>query len=398
MSHRVRFPELDLLRFVAACAVMLFHYTFRGPADGAWNASFPLLDQVSRYGYLGVQVFFILSGFVILLTAYEKNAVGFGIARFVRLYPAYWICVTLTTLVIVIAGGPRHISLRQYLANLTMIHGYFGITDVSGVYWTLAVELKFYFLIFLVLVFRMVHRLSYLLGAWLCVSILLSLKAPHGIANFFLFPEWSSYFIAGSMLFLIHRQGVSAYKLALVSGCYAVSIAYAIGFLPLGAGALESGTSKPVLVGLITVFYLVFIGIALRKRSPTTADRFYAIGLLTYPLYLIHQDVGYVLLRSAPAALNPYLLLLTIIAVMISLAWLLTFGPERWLAARLKIVLRPFEKGPVHDDKSLLEPPVVIVIPEVGPISASPSFEDLRSVTPRPPLEESAAGQTSGSA
>src|SRR5436190_10531242 len=110
MSHRVRFPELDLLRFIAACAVMLFHYTFRGPRDGFWQASFPFLDQISRYGYLGVQVFFILSGFVILLTAYEKNAMGFAMARFVRLFPAYWICVTLTTAVVVIAGGPRHIS------------------------------------------------------------------------------------------------------------------------------------------------------------------------------------------------------------------------------------------------------------------------------------------------
>src|SRR6266700_786805 len=228
MSIRVRFPELDLLRFFAACAVMLFHYTFRGPADNCWPASFPLFGQISRYGYLGVHVFFILSGFVILLTAYQKNAIGFTVARIVRLYPAYWICVTLTALAILVAGNQRHLSLRQYFLNLTMVHGYFGIKDVSGVYWTLAVELKFYFLIFLVLLLRMVHKLGYLLGAWLGASILLSLREPHGIANFFLFPEWSSYFIAGAMLFLIHREGPTTYKLAVVAGCYAFSIGYAV--------------------------------------------------------------------------------------------------------------------------------------------------------------------------
>src|SRR5438270_12403196 len=113
---------------------MLFHYVFHGPQTHVWPASFPLLSQIFQYGYLGVHVFFILSGFVILLTAYEKNALGFALARFIRLYPAYWICVTLTAFALVLAGDQQHLSLRQYFANLTMVHGYFGIRDVSGVY------------------------------------------------------------------------------------------------------------------------------------------------------------------------------------------------------------------------------------------------------------------------
>src|SRR5437763_8186172 len=115
VNSRVRFPELDLLRFLAACAVMLFHYTFRGPQIHAWPASFLLLSQIFRYGYLGVNVFFILSGFVILLTAYEKDALAFTIARIVRLYPAYWLCVTLTTVAIIMCGNIGGIvTLGQY--------------------------------------------------------------------------------------------------------------------------------------------------------------------------------------------------------------------------------------------------------------------------------------------
>jgi hypothetical protein len=83
VNSRFRFPELDLLRFLAACAVMLFHYTFRGPQTHSWMASFPVLSQIFQYGYLGANVFFILSGFVILLTAYEKDAITFTIARVV---------------------------------------------------------------------------------------------------------------------------------------------------------------------------------------------------------------------------------------------------------------------------------------------------------------------------
>jgi len=341
MSNRVRFPELDLLRCLAAVAVMLFHYLFRGPADHCWPASFPLLGQIFKYGYLGVNVFFLLSGFVILLTAYEKDAVDFTVARIIRLYPAYWFSVTLTASVLALCGFPlHHISLPQYLTNLTMVHSFLNIPDVSGVYWSLAVELKFYFLIFLILLARQIHNLSALLGAWLVASLLLSLRAPHGIAVFFLFPEWSSYFIAGAMFFLIHRQGINAYKILVIAGCYGLSVAYALRILPLGeSGPAALDVSAPVLVTLLTLFYLIFFAIALRKRHPQSSNAFYVVGLITYPLYLLHQDLGYVLLRWAAPVVNHYVLVCAAMAAMIALAWLVNRGPERWLALALHNLL-----------------------------------------------------------
>ncbi len=357
MKTRERFPELDLLRFLAACAVMLFHYTWRGPAQHVWPASFPMLGQIFRYGDLGVNVFFILSGFVILLTAYDKNALSFSIARFIRLYPAYWICLTLTTIAILLAGNsaPR-LTPHQYLANLTMAHSYFGVRDVSGVYWTLAIELKFYFLIFVILAFRQARRIRYWLGLWLAASIFLSFQAPHGVARFFLFPEWSSYFIAGATFFLIYRHGPSFYKLFLLIVCYGLSICYATDLLPLGGPTLSFQLSSSVLVSLVTAFYLVFLWIALRPRSaasskqpetsnhpaiaPGRGSRFLCLlGLITYPLYLIHQDIGYILLHSAPPKLNQYLVLGTVCCAAIGLAWLIHVGPEKWLARRLRVLL-----------------------------------------------------------
>jgi len=316
---------------------MLFHYTFRGPADHWWSASFPLLRQIFKYGFLGVNVFFLLSGFVILLTAYEKDAIAFTIARIVRLYPAYWISVTLTALVLVLVRDPRHhISLGLYLTNLTMIQNYLNVPDVSGVYWSLAVELKFYFLIFLILLARQIHNLSKFLGAWLVASVLLSLKKPHGIANFFLFPEWSSYFIAGAMFFLIHRQGISAYKILVIISCYALSVAYALGILPLGdKGTAALDVSGPVLVTLLGLSYLLFFVIAIRQGRPGSSTAFYVVGLITYPLYLLHQDLGYVLLRWASPLLNRYVLLCAVMAAMIALAWLVNRGLERRLASVL---------------------------------------------------------------
>jgi peptidoglycan/LPS O-acetylase OafA/YrhL len=343
MNSRPRFPELDLLRFLAACGVMLFHYTYLGPQHHSWPGSFPILGQIFKYGYLGVDIFFMLSGFVILLTAYEKDAFAFTIARMLRLYPAYWICVTLTALAIVITGANHHsITVFQYLANLSMVHGFWGVEDVSGVYWTLAVELKFYFLIFLILAAGQIRQLGSLLGLWLLASIVLSLRQPHGILRFLLFPEWSSYFIAGAMLFLIHREGPSPYKISVVAACYVLSVAYAIKFLPFGGDGLETNFSAPVIASVLTVSYATFLFVSLRPRSEGGSNPFYMLGLITYPLYLLHQDIGFILLRSAPSGLNRLLLLCTVMAAMIVLSWVVHIGPEKWLLSRLKsLLVRP---------------------------------------------------------
>lgn len=341
MNSRARFPELDLLRFIAACGVMLYHYTYVGPRNHLSTVSYPFLSHIFKYGFLGVDVFFILSGFVILLTAYEKDAIAFTLARMVRLYPAYWICVTLTAAVIVLTRSlpATTITPFQYFANLTMVHGFFGIRNVSGVYWTLAIEIQFYFLIFLVLLIGQVRRIRYALGVWLLASIILSFCRPHGVLHFFLLPEWSSYFIAGAMLFLIHREGASPYKLCVVGICYLLSVAHVVKLLPLGTSPLEADLSAPVIASALAVSYITFLFIAMRPQSESGSNPFYILGLITYPLYLLHQDIGYILLRSAPKGMNPLLLLAVVMAAMIAFAWLVHVGPEKWLTLRLKSLL-----------------------------------------------------------
>jgi peptidoglycan/LPS O-acetylase OafA/YrhL len=155
----------------------------------------------------------------------------------------------------------------------------------------------------------------------------------------FLFPQWSSYFIAGAMFFLIHREGPSGYKLFMVGACYILSVAYAIKLLPLGSGWLEASFSAPVIACFLAVAYGMFLVIALRPRTDGGSNPFFILGLITYPLYLLHQDIGFILLRSAPASFNRGLLLSAVIVVIIGLSWVVHIGPEKWLASRLKLLL-----------------------------------------------------------
>ncbi|MCU0650139.1 MAG: hypothetical protein MUF00_19285, partial [Gemmatimonadaceae bacterium] len=76
----------------------------------------------AKYGYLGVELFFMISGFVILMTAANGSVRDFVISRAVRLYPAFWVCCTATFLVTMFIGEPRYsASLEQYIVNMTML-------------------------------------------------------------------------------------------------------------------------------------------------------------------------------------------------------------------------------------------------------------------------------------
>jgi peptidoglycan/LPS O-acetylase OafA/YrhL len=108
LNQKSRVNEVDLLRFLAVIGVVFFHYAFRGYAsEGMTTMPYPLAP-IAKYGYFGVHLFFIISGFVIMLSASSGNLRNFIISRIVRLYPAFWICCTITFLFVLIMGAPRY--------------------------------------------------------------------------------------------------------------------------------------------------------------------------------------------------------------------------------------------------------------------------------------------------
>ncbi|MCF2491443.1 acyltransferase [Dyadobacter sp. CY347] len=139
-----RFLELDALRGIAAIMVVLFHYTL--------SSNGKLLGWEFRYGVTGVDLFFMISGFVIFMTTSRiKQWPHFLVSRFARLYPAFWCCMSLTAIVMIYIE-PQLFSLSRLLANLTMASIFFDEEYLDQSYWTLLVELMFYFWIVLLLI------------------------------------------------------------------------------------------------------------------------------------------------------------------------------------------------------------------------------------------------------
>jgi peptidoglycan/LPS O-acetylase OafA/YrhL len=335
-----RFHELDLLRFVAAASVMLFHYTVRGPI--AENLP-PLtvsasLVPVGQYGFLGVSLFFLISGFVILMTAANGSVKHFAVSRVVRLYPAFWVACTATFLALMVL--PHHTptpTFREYLLNLTMVSGFAHVPYVDGVYWSLLVEIRFYVLVFLLLVLGQIGRVKPLFGAWLVLYVITTVH-PLPILTTLLLPGAAPYFIAGAMLYLISREGLSPYKVALIVACYVVSAWELVRDL----GDIQSKThttlSPIALCAIVGAFYVVGLLVSTGRTARFASDRWILLGALTYPLYLVHQRIGYGLLTLGHGRLPPSLLFWGVVAAMMAAAYVVT-RIERVAAPRMRAYL-----------------------------------------------------------
>jgi len=336
-NNHTRFYEIDLLRFLAAMAVVFFHYTFRGYAEGAYSPiEFPVINEFSRYGYLGVNLFFIISGFVILLSAMNRTAISFASSRFIRLYPAFWAGVTLSAIVIYFFGMPHFsVGMSQYLMNMTMISGYLGIEHIDGVYWTLLVELKFYALIFLLLLINKIKQIEYFLAAWLVVVFINAVVPLPKIISFLVFPEWAALFISGALFYLIYINGFNVFRGIMLFCAYLLALYYGIQEVNEVSRYYSSSFSITVALFWISFFYLIFVLIILNKMSWIRSDKLVKIGLLTYPLYLVHQNIGFIVFNAFGESINKYVLLIGLILVMVLVAWLINRLVERPLGGFL---------------------------------------------------------------
>lgn len=305
------------------------------------------LEDFSKYGYLGVDLFFIISGFVILMTALNSDLTNFMISRFSRLYPAYWFCLLITTVVIVLFGSPIfEVTTFQIAANLTMFNGFFEIPYVDGVYWSLLIELKFYILIGIILLFRAIKHIKIFALVLLAVAILQLLlpfkdaPLPLKLLYFMAFPRWSSYFIAGMFFFLIYKEGRKWQYLLAIFGCYLVSLQYSflkVDYMNEMYSHHFSYTSASL---FITVFYFLFYLISVERLNFLNVKSFLAIGGLTYPLYLIHQNVGYIVLNHLGPYINKWVLLVLLITFMLTFTYLINNKIEKPLGNYFKAKLR----------------------------------------------------------
>jgi len=322
---------------LAALAVVLFHYV--AISKPAWGESprelFPALYPVAAYGWMGVELFFVISGFVICMSAWGRPLGDFFVSRAARLYPVYWVGIAVTTAAL-LALGEYKLKLSQILINLTMLQEPLRVPHVSDVYWTLWVELHFY-LLFAVVVWR---GLNYRRAVAFCVLWTVASVFTHALSvpavTVLVEPQYSMYFVAGIAMYLMHRFGPSLLLWAIVGVSWALALRHITVWQHGQARQTENVVTGAGTSVVITVIFVVMLAVALGWLSWIRGRWLTVAGALTYPLYLIHWETGWVAIERLRAVLQPWAVLLVVVTGMLIVAWLLHRLFERPLQPRLR--------------------------------------------------------------
>ena len=313
-----RLLELDALRGIAALSVVVYHFTRYyglefGHADTPW---FSLPN-----GRIGVHLFFMISGFVILMTLDRtKTVLDFACARFSRLYPIYWAAGLLTFAVVTWCGLPgREVDPLTALANITMCQGFFNLPLVDPSYWTLHVELCFYMLMGTIVFTGQRQRLNQV------IAVLVLLDWGHTtFGAFSSLPGWWLVYRCLPLEFLYSFfMGIVFYQMR--SGwkwSYAGWLAVAL----LGASSHGAWQHLVIIAGnALLMFVATKYPFALLRNSVLVF-----LGTISYSLYLVHQNIGHIIIRFGYSrGINGNWSILIAMAVSLALAVALTFLVER---------------------------------------------------------------------
>jgi peptidoglycan/LPS O-acetylase OafA/YrhL len=336
---RERFTELDLLRFVAAISVLVYHYKSKyiESLDGAQAEVSKAVYGVTKFGYLGVDLFFMISGFVICASAMGRTPFQFAVSRATRIFPTLWVCSSITVItVVLLAHADPRTEASDWLAGLLLLDPALGLDFVDGVYWTLLVELRFYLCVLLLLYFSLFARYQFWLPLWLIAATMFLLTGQPFFLGWAVSPEYSAHFIAGMAFFLLKRDGrPSWFPLLMLAG--ALPLACANAFKMAGDFMHDvTTTDRWTAAAIVAGFFAVF-AVACLKRRPWQANAWIlALGGMTYPLYLLHNRIGKTLFVAFHSRIGAIPLLLAISGAMLALAYSIHVFLERRIADRLK--------------------------------------------------------------
>ena len=185
--HR-RIVELDALRALAAINLVLFHYTHVYAVKFGYSSP---LGFEWPFGAYGVEMFFILSGFVNSMSLLRRGKpVDFVAARMIRIIPIFLLVIIANLWILSLAPMHETVSTPQFLANMTLMPRVLGYECVDPVMWTLQIEMMFYAT--LVILFKIGALKRYFMGWGVLLTLSLmvcptldSMAADHAGSGWF---------------------------------------------------------------------------------------------------------------------------------------------------------------------------------------------------------------------
>ncbi|CAD6510090.1 hypothetical protein LMG27952_00343 [Paraburkholderia hiiakae] len=354
---------LEALRFILACLTMAWHYYYFGPLLGVIGAA-PIHFPGVRYCSFGVDIFFVMSGFIIIGSALSHTAGEFLTNRLVRLGPCLLVCASITFAATFVAGySPSPLSLLSSILVLPLP----VISGVDWSYWSLGILVTFYVIVFFTMqvvdISKHITTLALLLTLYSAATLVPGFPLKASPMSPFPFEQYAPYFAAGMLLYqIIMKKRRSAGVLVTLAVTF-VLIAIRSWMDAARISELLTNTSAAPISGPFMALAALGIFICFtRKANYAWLQRFYSVlGKTAYPIYLIHQNLGYMIISFAEKRLHlsldmrPFVMAGMIVLSMGIAVYLeprLAVGYRRFLNL-LAIATRPIwaraSKATVHD-------------------------------------------------
>jgi peptidoglycan/LPS O-acetylase OafA/YrhL len=378
------FPLLDPLRFGTALGVAIFHQMFW---SWAWvsigvpgferyvaaDVIYPSAAPFTWFGWVGVEIFFVISGFVIANSASQCSPAEFLLGRALRLYPAVWVCATATLLVLILFGsGPAFQFILPYVhAMLLVPKGVMG-QWLDGVYWTLAAETAFYGLVFCAMLTKKITLrhlawgLTIYSAAFNAVALMvLSCTTPSDIPYLVILMlrvpcaayllNHGCFFALGIWLFIsANRQLTRRERVAVAVTCLsgAAEIYYFASYFLTSIPAISGQSALvPIMVWAAAVGLIAY-GAHSNSRSVATASAKApayrrTLGLITYPLYLTHNVIGTAIIHAlVDAGLDATSALWVQLGILVLICWFICAKIEPAIRAAMMQTISYFGQLP----------------------------------------------------
>lgn len=371
-SHtKSRIKILDGFRAIAIISVMLFHFFSRYAAPFNQASLYPYKDKYNffTYGNVGVEFFFIISGFVIFFTLEKTlNFLTFWKKRFIRLFPSMLVATLITFLVFRLFDDtlifPDSHRVANILTSLTFIkpiifnhffHLRVNLNYINGSYWSLWPEIQFYFFasalyyinkknffrnfsisaIFLICVDYVLKRIDtdHIFNSHLPLG--LSKFYEIFIGQYFNLISFLPLFSAGMCFYLLYKHKTLNEKSFL-------SIKLPLAFFLIYI--IYTATTFQVDILYFIVFSLFFCFIYFPEKLLILNNKLIVkIGVASYFLYLIHENIGILIINKTGKFFTPFGMAFTIsvmlFLILISIIYSETI--EKKLSAYLKKYLIP---------------------------------------------------------
>jgi len=329
-----RIKSLDGLRGVAIFLVLTFHAYARGPADLPWVAT-GAYTYLFKLGFLGVDLFFLISGFVIYMTLEKCSSFKeFIVRRWLRLFPAMLIATILVyaTSFFLTERPNGEIQFTDLFSGLFFIEegilnklqSYVHIKAIEGAFWSLFVEVKFYFIFGALYFYKKSTALRNLviLFSVSCVFVVVEKIVPSlasGICDKIFFNilslRYFGWFSVGAFLYKAHISKERTFI-------------YAASALMIPTTLIMFGADLTLGIACAVVYLIFYLALYNQFVSRVLSSQaFLFAGFVSYPLYLIHENAMVALTIKThrqfdfiPGFMTPWpaILLLVLLAYLIA--------------------------------------------------------------------------------